>query len=158
MLRIVTSLLIVLQMLLPPGMCICQFVPQVCAEPLEVKAQDDHPVTSQRSSCCCCHKARATTSGHTDQIRSAARSSSEEGLHSDDAPVHPSHDPDCPALRPADHAEVAETSQPLRLMIAALPHSFVCKTTMPPSTFAWEDAEDDPPERPLYIALRTLLI
>jgi hypothetical protein len=84
MLRIFVSLLAVLPTLLPPGMCVCQFVPQTSVQ--AVKATE----TPRRHCCSCCRAHPERTVADSSTRKSAP-------AHGWNEPREP-HDSSCPVV------------------------------------------------------------
>src|SRR6266852_5182234 len=105
MLRALLCFLVTLQMLMPPGFCVCHFV-HGC--PATTPVQPVSPDSEQPLTCCCgCRnnkvEAKAASVQRDDQpVLLGSRSS---GLPT---PTDRPHAPGCPALQTVDHSKVAE--------------------------------------------------
>jgi hypothetical protein len=154
--RIVAILLVVLQMLVPPGICICQFVPHADAD--EHEAMPDNGQPSSCCACCCGHSSPSVSPGEDGAHRDVI-ADSDNALHTLDyaSPADCPHLPGCPALRPADHHKPAQTADPVHTLVAALVQGEASSVKSRP-VIAVPGAPDGPPRRPLYLTFRTLLI
>jgi len=138
-LRTITTLLVVLQMLVPPGMCVCQVVPHAGA-PGHDDGEEAH-----HASCCGCREVETAppAPGH--------------GPVDPAAPARPSHLPSCPALLPADHAKLVKPSDPL-LLLADLRAGPAPVTVPPPGAPLSSDPDPGPAGQRLYLTFRALLL
>jgi hypothetical protein len=160
LLRIAIILLIGAHLLVPPGMCVCQFVPRGCGDSGAARAAASSTNRPRSSASCCCGRKRqpVVVSDRVDRAGAEARSSAADGLHEDEQPEQ-SHLPMCPALRPADHSRIASTPDPLLRILAILAHAACIETPFPRPTPILTDAfAARGAERPLYLSFRTFLI
>src|SRR5690348_2265929 len=102
MLRLLGSLLLVPSLLLPPGMCVCQFARHE-ASPAAADGHG-HPDTGEAvaSQCCCGHGAESDEG----QLAKAAPDQEHDGVPGSGCgsrlPTDRPHAPGCPALRTVD--------------------------------------------------------
>jgi hypothetical protein len=97
-LRLLTILLVVVQLLVPPGICICHFLPS--AAPAHTAVDDD----DDQACCACCRRSSPRPTHQHKQEK-----------HSNHHGKPDNHVPCCPALHQTD-ASLAPAADPLALL------------------------------------------
>ena len=105
--RFLVAILVGLPLLLPPGMCLCQFVPCATADPNTAESgviQETSARVAETSGCSCGkHRVKATTSSDN-AIGQPCAASNQSSF-----PVPHEHAPGCPALRSGDQSKIAQS-------------------------------------------------
>lgn len=166
MVRAMVAFLIGLPLLMPPGMCICQFVPDARAaepEPTEVSCQEEQDahaeepctVPPRKCSCACHRPPKAEPVANTSIVSiTSLRSAADEPKVPDDS----RHVPGCPALRSVDNSKVAETHRPLLDRVDAVPEFLRLVLFMAIATARVEVHRPEAAGSPLYLSQCSLLI
>lgn len=167
MLRTIVTVLVGLPLLMPPGMCVCQFgsrryaaatVPTASGQGGTASVQGRVPVKASPRKCICCKNC-----GRAIDESSAAMHScgSDRGIESDQdrsTPVEDRHAPGCPALKTVDQSKWSEPLNiPLITPDAALGSSLALAEGFRPSLPSTAGTPTQSAQ-PLYLTLRTLLI
>lgn len=150
--RTVVTILTALLMLMPPGMCVCQFTPvrPVCPPPMgrTVATARDEERSSKCSSCCSRSNPKAPVGG------------GERAAADRDHGPRPNlpHDPGCPALKTVDWSKIAGTfASADALMVPALSGALFGLAASPVTPSRPADSLLTG-HAPIYITFRTLLI
>lgn len=142
LMRFVTIVLVIVQVVVPQGMCICHLLPHVAAD-----AHESHADEAESSTCCCCTAPSPGGAGDAHE---------KSDLRVDANPVGHPHLPSCPALRPAD-AKMVQAVDPM-LIAALLTHVNGGRLMAAPQTPFPIEVDASPPVRFLYLAYGALLI
>jgi len=156
MIRTLVFLLVALPMLVPPGMCICQFDLTGRCSPAAVRvasapeqASSGHERTP-RSSCCCRHR-KGGAAEHLDRAG---------GLASEGGPGIPAgreHAPGCPAARSLDYFKVERNINSVAPP-ADLAGFFALPAIPARQALLISSPAQARPALPVYLTLCTLLI
>jgi hypothetical protein len=158
MVRTFIVLLVGLPLLMPPGMCVCQFVP---CERSDVSAVTPSETDGTAPTCCCARKARRERAdARPDASGLTAGDSSVKGSARDrtPSPRPANHDAGCPASLSVAFSKVSPAN-PLTVAAADRTGESVALPATPTLSFAMTDlAAEGPSALPLYLSHCTLLI
>lgn len=155
MLRTLVTLLVSLQLLMPPGMCVCQFAPSGKASAASLHRSAPQNVSTHisvpRSECRC------------DSCREdAASSDRNRPTPTDDAPAHPApgkHAPGCPAALGDMPTKMVTPAVELNLDAGhAASYVFSLSERLAPVSLSRDRTSFTAPAPPLFISHCTLLI
>ncbi len=158
MVRIALFLLALPSLLMPPGVCVCQYArtDRVTPTPMpgavvgQVSSPSDAGVSRPGG---CCKKCRTATPPIPRQTDSADR----QGQPAHRSPADREHAPNCPAVGPSATAKVVEPPvllPELRLVATVCP----VDTVAVPTVTRVAPADTPFPPTPRYISFRSLLI
>jgi hypothetical protein len=162
MLRTIIAVLVSLPLLMPPGMCICQFGPDQCCAAASEEENASQPHAAPRKHACCRHSRRTEESSTQPTTRKVNRIRVADHAflcgHDHSTPLDRHHFPGCPALKPADHSRVSEP-----ISIRLLPLDTACgfchtlEASHSPRGHSPSFTVIEP-DHPLYLTFCTLLI
>ena len=107
--RCLVAILVGMPLLMPPGMCICQFLPStaVNSDAREFGTlQETSPSFDEKLGCSCC-KHRVERAANSDNSRCQPRAANAKSM----LPVPHEHVPGCPVLRSGDQSKVAQSQR-----------------------------------------------
>jgi hypothetical protein len=156
MLRALLCFLVTLQMLLPPGFCVCHFV-HGCptTRPVEPVTPDSE---NSLSCCCVCRNDRVEVNVVRVQRDDQPVLLGSEGKSGLPTPADRPHAPGCPALQTVDHSKVAQRNN-ISLTSPAAPNGdSIFAATRSNQPLYLPTLANLPSSPPLFLAFCTLLI
>ena len=160
MFRALASLLVALPLLMPPGMCVCQFGPlgPVTAAASESAARPDGACPAGDRGCCGHRKAAVKRKADgNDRPISSRLPVPGRGEGVPDRPDRP-HEPGCPALRAPDHSKLAEQNRASLILAVNRDGVSLAEGVLAGRSFDVPAQIRGQASPPLYLSFCTLLI
>lgn len=153
--RTLVSILTVLPLLMPPGMCVCQFVKPGTPPAgtggdrgARLVPAPQHDGEQAKCHSCPCHSKTSAVAARPGTVPGSGRPK----------PNDPAHEPGCPALKTVDHSKVAEQNHPVIDPVVPASGGVGSRIGAPPAALPRLPEPAAVSSPPAYITFRALLI